>query len=95
LGLCLVRDAYVAYGQLLFLSLTQMTLEVLDVVDGQLYEFCRHSRIFWSSLLPWAVQNGRQSLFLMNVYFEKHWETDMNELRAELGITPPPSNGLS
>ncbi|GFT07269.1 ubiquinone biosynthesis protein COQ4 homolog, mitochondrial [Nephila pilipes] len=36
--------------------------------------------------LPWAVNCGDQAKFLMNVYFEKRWQQDVNELRRELNI---------
>ncbi|KAL5013094.1 hypothetical protein ScPMuIL_011645 [Solemya velum] len=40
--------------------------------------------------LPWAIRNGRQAKFLMGVYYEKHWEQDLDELRRDLNIEPPP-----
>lgn len=43
--------------------------------------------------LPWAIRVGTQSRFLLNVYFEKRWHQDVEQLRDELGIEPPP--GLS
>jgi ubiquinone biosynthesis protein Coq4 len=33
---------------------------------------------------------GSNAKFLMNVYYEKRWEEDINELRNELRIDPPP-----
>lgn len=40
--------------------------------------------------MPWAIRNGQNAKMLMCVYFEKHWERDLEELRDELNIEPPP-----
>ncbi|XP_076054367.1 coenzyme Q4 [Oratosquilla oratoria] len=40
--------------------------------------------------LPWAVQVGRKSKLLMNIYYEKRWEQSLDELRLELNIDHPP-----
>lgn len=45
---------------------------------------------FWSTYFPWAVENGLRSKELINVYWEEQLERDIDELRAELGFTPPP-----
>lgn len=44
-----------------------------------------------STYLPWALRVGRNSKFLMNVYFEKRWEQSLMDLRQELGIEEPPN----
>ncbi|CEL07794.1 Putative Ubiquinone biosynthesis protein coq4, mitochondrial [Aspergillus calidoustus] len=46
-------------------------------------------RLF-SLYLPWAVRSGLSSKELINVYWEKILEKDVDELRAELGIEKPP-----
>lgn len=38
--------------------------------------------------LPWAVETGRNSQFLMNVYFEKRLDQPIEELHEELNIKP-------
>ncbi|KAL2853908.1 coenzyme Q biosynthesis protein Coq4-domain-containing protein [Aspergillus pseudoustus] len=40
--------------------------------------------------LPWAVRSGLSSKELINVYWEKILEKDVDELRGELGIEKPP-----
>lgn len=45
---------------------------------------------FWSTYLPWAVRNGLRSEEVINVYWEKEMESDVDELRARLGVEPPP-----
>lgn len=49
-----------------------------------------HRQKYLSTYLPWAIRNGRNGKMLMCVYFEKHWERDLQELRDELNIEPPP-----
>ncbi|KAL2866035.1 ubiquinone biosynthesis protein COQ4 [Aspergillus lucknowensis] len=46
-------------------------------------------RLF-SLYLPWAVRSGLSSKELINVYWEKILEKDVDELRAELGVEKPP-----
>ncbi|KAF9888405.1 Ubiquinone biosynthesis protein [Aspergillus nanangensis] len=43
-----------------------------------------------SIYLPWAVRSGLGSKELINVYWEKILEKDVDELRTELGIERPP-----
>ncbi|CCK68131.1 ubiquinone biosynthesis protein COQ4 KNAG_0A04590 [Huiozyma naganishii CBS 8797] len=40
--------------------------------------------------LPWAVRSGLSCKPLINVYWEEQLMRDVGELRAELGIYPPP-----
>ncbi|TMW58469.1 hypothetical protein Poli38472_010028 [Pythium oligandrum] len=40
--------------------------------------------------IPWANEAGHQAKFLMNVYYEKEFETPLEELRTRLNILPPP-----
>ncbi|KAL8784557.1 MAG: hypothetical protein Q9213_003905 [Squamulea squamosa] len=45
---------------------------------------------FWRTYLPWALTNGLRSKEIINVYWEKQLERDVDELREELGIERPP-----
>ncbi|KAK9885863.1 hypothetical protein WA026_013740 [Henosepilachna vigintioctopunctata] len=38
--------------------------------------------------LPWAIETGMNSAFLMNIYFENRWDQPIDELRKELNINP-------
>ena len=40
--------------------------------------------------VPWALRCGANAKPLIGVYWEKVWEQDIDELRRELNITPPP-----
>ena len=43
-----------------------------------------------SSLVPWAVRCNASCPFLLGVYLERHLERDLDDVRAELGISLPP-----
>ncbi|KAK5164351.1 Ubiquinone biosynthesis protein [Saxophila tyrrhenica] len=45
---------------------------------------------FWSVYFPWAVRNGLKAEEVVNVYWEEELETDVDVLRARLGIEVPP-----
>lgn len=44
----------------------------------------------WRTYLPWAFTNGFRSEDVINVYWEEELETDVEVLRARLGIEKPP-----
>ena len=45
---------------------------------------------FWTTYLPWAIQNGLKSQEVINVYWEEQLEKNVDDLRQELGIEKPP-----
>jgi len=50
----------------------------------------RDERKALTELVPWALQNGANSKFLLNVYFEEEMSKDIDLLREELNICPAP-----
>ncbi|XP_068727744.1 ubiquinone biosynthesis protein COQ4 homolog, mitochondrial-like [Montipora capricornis] len=40
--------------------------------------------------IPWAVYCGYQSKFFMNVYFEKHFQEPIDDVRQKMNFTPAP-----
>nr|AAZ94908.1 putative ubiquinone bioshynthesis protein COQ4 [Moneuplotes crassus] len=38
--------------------------------------------------LPWVTKMALTSRFFMNIYFEKHFEQDVDEFRRECGVSP-------
>ncbi|XP_072309201.1 ubiquinone biosynthesis protein COQ4 homolog, mitochondrial [Eucyclogobius newberryi] len=44
----------------------------------------------FQTLGPWALQNGRKARCVLNVFYERRWEQNVEKLREELGIEPPP-----
>ena len=54
--------------------------------------FSRHTQfVRFRKLRPWAIEVGKNSKFLLNVYYEDRWEQDIDELRQELRIPQLPS----
>ncbi|KAF7260730.1 hypothetical protein EG68_02237 [Paragonimus skrjabini miyazakii] len=45
--------------------------------------------------LDYALRVGFEGNFLMNVYFEEHWEQPMDEFRTSLNIPPPPARTIT
>lgn len=50
----------------------------------------RHRQKYLQEHMWWALRNGYNAKFLMNVYYEKYWETTLEELREMLNLEPPP-----
>lgn len=50
------------------------------IIDGDLLKMVRN--------IPRAWRVGKKAHFLSNVYYEDFWETPLQELREQLGITP-------
>lgn len=51
----------------------------------------KHTKIYLDQNLPWIIQNAKQSKPLINVYFEKYLEKNIDELRSDLNLTILPS----
>ncbi|XP_022706697.1 ubiquinone biosynthesis protein COQ4 homolog, mitochondrial-like [Varroa jacobsoni] len=51
----------------------------------------KHRQLYITKYLPWALQTGFESKPFMPVYFEERWTQDIEDLRRELCIPPPPS----
>lgn len=47
-------------------------------------------QLLWRVYLPWATQAGLRSADLMCLYYERHFDDDLAELRARWRITPAP-----
>ena len=46
----------------------------------------KHRKLYSQYYLPWAIKNGSDAKPLMNVYWEKRWDQDMDDLRKELNV---------
>lgn len=85
---------------------TGLPVAALSCTVGSLRLDRAERDILQNSYLPWAVQmqqqqqhrnanfNGDDSSspppFLMNIYYEKEFDTPINELRRRLNLTPAP-----
>ncbi|OIW31046.1 ubiquinone biosynthesis protein COQ4, mitochondrial [Coniochaeta ligniaria NRRL 30616] len=87
-GLPTVREGEVALKAFEFAN-TLLPMTGLSVLAAATLKPSERKR-FLSTYLPWAVRNGLRSDEVINVYWEKEMETDVDELRARLGVEPPP-----
>lgn len=87
-GLPIVREGEVALKAFEFANtLLPMTgLSLLAVATLKPAERRRFCGIYG----PWAVRNGLRCDEVINVYWEEEMQTDVDELRARLGIERPP-----
>ena len=44
----------------------------------------------WDIYFPWAVRAGLEAEGLINVWWERELQSDVDELRRRLGLTVPP-----
>eukprot|EP00742_Colponemidia_sp_Colp-10_P005413 GILJ01005785.1.p1 GENE.GILJ01005785.1~~GILJ01005785.1.p1 ORF type:complete len:258 (-),score=33.85 GILJ01005785.1:165-938(-) len=70
---------------------TQLPMTALSAFFGPLATDVRNYPVLYNDLIPWAIRNGRNATFLLNVYYEKELETPTAELRKRLNLTPPPA----
>jgi ubiquinone biosynthesis protein COQ4 len=72
------------------LHITALNLTFLDrigAIFGALRLKPKHRQLYQKYFLPWSIETGRQlSQPLLNVYWEKRWNQDINEIRDELNI---------
>ncbi|XP_034048622.1 ubiquinone biosynthesis protein COQ4 homolog, mitochondrial isoform X1 [Thalassophryne amazonica] len=69
---------------------TGLPMCVLGAVLGPLRLNTGNLQSLFTSLGPWALQNGRQARCVLSIFYEKRWEQNMEDLREELNIQPPP-----
>ncbi|CAH8538834.1 unnamed protein product [Schistosoma rodhaini] len=50
----------------------------------------KQTECFVRSHLEYAIRTGREARFLMCVYFEEHWEDNLEDFRSSLNIQSPP-----
>ncbi|KAG9137078.1 hypothetical protein Leryth_024505 [Lithospermum erythrorhizon] len=69
---------------------------VMSVVGGTFRFNGRQRKLFYHHYFPWALNAGRNSTDLMCVYYERHLDEDLDDVRRRWGITPapPPPNQL-
>jgi ubiquinone biosynthesis protein COQ4 len=71
---------------------TGMPLAALSSTVGSVRLSARDQRILWQVYLPWAKRVGHGMPFgtLMTVYYEKEFDTPLEQLRARLWVEPAP-----
>ncbi|GAN05527.1 ubiquinone biosynthesis protein COQ4, mitochondrial [Mucor ambiguus] len=69
---------------------TGLPMTMLASVFGPLRMTWPERKRLYTGYVPWALQCGASCTPLMNVYFEEHFHTPLDEFRKQLGITLPP-----
>jgi len=49
----------------------------------------RHREMYWKTHFSWAVRNAWRATNMMTVYFEKHWQLPLDQLRLQLNLESP------
>ncbi|KAK3330926.1 ubiquinone biosynthesis protein coq-4 [Apodospora peruviana] len=87
-GLPIVREGEVALKAFEFAN-TLLPMTGLSVFAAATLKKSERRR-FASIYLPWAVRNGLRASEVINVYWEEELERDVEDLRRQLGVEPPP-----
>jgi len=87
-GLPIVREGEVALKAFEFAN-TLLPMTGLSVFAAATLKKSERKR-FGAIYLPWAVRNGLRSKEVINVYWEEELERDVEDLRRQLGVEPPP-----
>ncbi|KAL3318706.1 Ubiquinone biosynthesis protein [Cichlidogyrus casuarinus] len=70
---------------------TKLPLTLLAGFFGPLRLTKNQTRKYLETDLRYAIKVGRSAKLLINVYFEKYFERDIDDFRHSLAIPPPPS----
>ncbi|KAK0749577.1 coenzyme Q biosynthesis protein Coq4-domain-containing protein [Schizothecium vesticola] len=87
-GLPVVREGEVALKAFEFAN-TLLPMTGLSVFAAATLKPGERRR-FRETYLPWALRNGLRASEVINVYWEEELERDVEDLRRELGVEPPP-----
>ena len=87
-GLPVVREGEVALKAFEFAN-TLLPMTGLSVFAATTLKPAERAR-FTSIYLPWALRNGLRAADVINVYWEEELESDVDDLRRQLGVEPPP-----
>ena len=87
-GLPVVREGEVALKAFEFAN-TLLPMTGLSVFAAATLKPSERKR-FKDIYLPWALRNGLRAQEVINVYWEEELERDVEDLRRQLGVEPPP-----
>jgi len=71
---------------------TGLPVAALSVTVGSLRLNAEERQIVNGLYLPWAVRVSSKATFLMNVYYEKEFETSIDDLRKRVGVDIAPKH---
>eukprot|EP00879_Flechtneria_rotunda_P021455 GHRR01022612.1.p1 GENE.GHRR01022612.1~~GHRR01022612.1.p1 ORF type:complete len:191 (+),score=51.50 GHRR01022612.1:603-1175(+) len=69
---------------------TGLPMAGMAVAGAQFRLSSEDRQLLWQIYMPWAVQTGLRCADLMCIYYEKHIEEDLEELRGRWRIMPAP-----
>lgn len=67
---------------------------MLSVIGGTVRFSDRQRALFFKHYFPWAIRAGRQCTDLMCVYYERHFDQDLEDVRRRWGIIPVPPDAI-
>ncbi|KAG8184289.1 hypothetical protein JTE90_008975 [Oedothorax gibbosus] len=71
---------------------TGLPMCVAGALLGPLRLSAKQRQKYLESYLQWSISCGQQAKFLMNIYFEKRWQQNLDDLRKELNIPELPQD---
>lgn len=69
---------------------TGLPMCVLGALLGPLRLNASRLQSLFTSLGPWALQNGSRARCVLSIFYERRWAQSIEDLRQELNIDPPP-----
>ncbi|XP_077943889.1 ubiquinone biosynthesis protein COQ4 homolog, mitochondrial isoform X2 [Gasterosteus aculeatus] len=69
---------------------TGLPMCALGAVLGPLRLNASRLQSLFTSLGPWALQNGRRARCVLSIFYERRWAQSIEDLRQELNIQTPP-----
>lgn len=69
---------------------TGLPMTALAALGGPIRLSSAGRRRLLSTYVPWALRCGATAKPLIGVYWERLWEQDFKELKADLGVYDPP-----
>ncbi|CAN0929407.1 Ubiquinone biosynthesis protein COQ4 homolog, mitochondrial [Linum grandiflorum] len=64
---------------------------LMSVVGGTVRFSEKQRKLFFQHYFPWATRAGTQCTDLMCIYYEKHFDEDLEDVRRKWGIIPAPA----
>mmetsp|Transcript_13994 Transcript_13994/g.45681 ORF Transcript_13994/g.45681 Transcript_13994/m.45681 type:complete len:235 (-) Transcript_13994:187-891(-) len=69
---------------------TELPVAAFSAVFGPLRLSPKDRRALRTTYLPWALREGRNATFLLEVSYERHLHTPIDDFRRSLNLTPAP-----
>lgn len=71
---------------------TGLPMCVLGATLGPLRLSLSRLQLLVQTLGPWALRSGSRARCVLSIFYERRWEQNLDELRHQLNIEPPPVN---